>query len=74
MNLELQQRDRKHIKNGDREWDGEDGIKVRGSGAQFSLCPVEHLADLLRNRVNDQWNPKFYDVCKKLQWTLKNKW
>ena len=27
-----------------------------------SCTQLEHLADLLRNRVNSQWNPSFYEV------------
>ena len=40
----------------------EDSSEVGGSGAQFSLCQVEHLADLLNNRVNCQQDPSLYEV------------
>ena len=28
----------------------------------FPYARVEHLANLLRNRVNSQWNPSLYEV------------
>ena len=28
----------------------------------FPCAQLEHLADLLRNRVNSQWNPSLYEV------------
>ena len=39
-----------------------------------SLCAQqEHLADLLRNRVNSQWNPSLYDVWRqKIAEDIKN--
>ena len=41
---------------------GQDGGEVGGNRAQFSRAQLEHLANLLRNRVNSQWNPSLYEV------------
>ena len=39
-------------------------IAVRYVGAEPSSpwAQLEHLADLLRNRMNSQWNPSLYEV------------
>ena len=33
-----------------------------GAEPSSPCAQLEHLADLLRNRVNSQWNPSFYEV------------
>ena len=33
-----------------------------GAESSSPCTPLEHLADLLRNRVNSQWNPSLYEV------------
>ena len=33
-----------------------------GAETSSPCAQLEHLADLLRNRVNSQWNPSLYEV------------
>ena len=35
-----------------------------GAEPSFPCAQLEHLGDLLRNRVNSQWNPSLYKVWK----------
>ena len=41
----------------------------------FPCAKLEHLTNILKNGMNSQRNPRFYEVWKpKLQMTLKNRW
>ena len=42
----------------------EDGGRVVRAEPSSPCAQLEHLANLLRNRVNSQWNPSLYEVLR----------